>query len=128
MCIRDSYSVTVEVEYGINDNRVTIPGEVLIWVTKPGANDKDNDPDRQISFTLGEGQATPYGDYPNVDVYKRQRIETIVADHFKMFFRYMLDKKFNKFDCRNRTFNISIIFVTIIVKSNIFTIVRINPF
>lgn len=60
------YSVTVEVEYGINDNRVTIPGEVLIWVTKPGANDKDNDPDRQISFTLGEGQATPYGDYPNV--------------------------------------------------------------
>ena len=60
------YSVTVEVEYGTNDNRVTIPGEVLIWVTKPGANDKDNDPDRQISFTLGEGQATPYGDYPNV--------------------------------------------------------------
>ena len=40
----------------------------------------------------------------------------------------MLDKKFNKLDCRNRTFNISIIFVTIIVKSNIFTIVRINPF
>ena len=56
------------------------------------------------------------------------RIETIVADHFKMFFRYMLDKKFNKFDCRNRTFHISIIFVTIIVKSNILTIVRINPF
>lgn len=59
------YSVTVEVEYVTKDNRVTIPGEVLIWVTKPGANDTDNDPDRQISFALGEGQSTPYGDYPN---------------------------------------------------------------
>lgn len=61
------YSVPIATYSKSGDSRQAIAyGEVLIWVTKPGANDKDNDPDRQISFTLGEGQATPYGDYPNV--------------------------------------------------------------
>ena len=61
------YSVPIAIYSKSGDSRQAIAyGEVLIWVTKPGANDKDNDPDRQISFTLGEGQATPYGDYPNV--------------------------------------------------------------
>ena len=61
------YSVPIAIYSKSGDSRQAIAyGEVLIWVTKPGANDKDNDPDRQISFPLGEGQATPYGDYPNV--------------------------------------------------------------
>ena len=40
---------------------------MLIWVTKPtGGDDDDDDPNKQISFVLGEGQSTPYGVYPNV--------------------------------------------------------------
>ncbi len=41
---------------------------VNIYVSAPTANDTEDSEDvnKQITFTLGEGQATPYGVYPNV--------------------------------------------------------------
>ncbi len=59
------YSVPIVITY--NDQKNTIyAGSVNIWVSKPTADDEEEDPDRQISFTLGENQGTPYGVYPNV--------------------------------------------------------------
>ena len=55
-------------------------------------------------------------------------IETVITDHLEMFFRDMLNKKPDEIYCRESTSDISIVFMTVIVKSNIFTIVRINPF
>ena len=55
-------------------------------------------------------------------------IETVITDHLEMFFRDMLNKKPDEIYCRESTSDISIVFMTVIVKSNIFTIVRINTF
>ncbi len=52
-----------------NDFHQIDSGEnVNIYVTAPTANDTEDteDVNKQISFTLGEGQSTPYGVYPNV--------------------------------------------------------------
>ena len=39
----------------------------MLFRSKPvSGDDDDDDPDRQVGFTLGEGQSTPYGVYPNV--------------------------------------------------------------
>ena len=54
------------------------------------------------------------------------RIETIVADHFKMFFRYMLNQPFNKGNGGNGLDDIFIIFMTVVVKGNQITVIRIN--
>ncbi len=60
------YSVPIEISWGKDGSGEHI-GDVLIWVTKPtGGDDDDDDPNKQISFVLGEGQSTPYGVYPNV--------------------------------------------------------------
>lgn len=55
-------------------------------------------------------------------------IENVITDHLEMFFRDMLNKKPDEIYCRESTSDISIVFMTVIVKSNIFTIVRINTF
>ena len=58
---------SVPIELGWKDQRSQYIGSVNIWVTKPvSGDDDDDDPDRQVGFTLGEGQSTPYGVYPNV--------------------------------------------------------------
>lgn len=60
------YSVPIEISWGKDGSGEHI-GDVNIWVTKPtGGDDDDDDPNKQISFVLGEGQSTPYGVYPNV--------------------------------------------------------------
>lgn len=43
-------------------------------------------------------------------------IESVIACHLEMFFRYMLDKEGNKVHYRKRFFHIGIVFVFIIVK------------
>lgn len=60
------YSVPIEIFWDKEGSGDYI-GSVTIWVTKPtSGTDEDDDPDKQISFVLGEGQSTPYGVYPNV--------------------------------------------------------------
>ncbi len=57
----------VNVEVSSKDNRVVAIEAVNIWVSKStGADDEDKEKDRDVGFVLGEGQATPYGVYPNV--------------------------------------------------------------
>lgn len=55
-------------------------------------------------------------------------IKTVIASHFKVFFRYMLDKEFDKINHRKCAFHIGIILVSVIVKGDILPIVRINAF
>lgn len=55
-------------------------------------------------------------------------IKAVIAGHFKMFFRYVLNKKFDKIHYGKRTLDIGIIFMPVIVKSNVFSIIRINAF
>ena len=53
-------------------------------------------------------------------------INSIIANHFEMFFGYMDDKLFDKFNSRNGFGNELVIFMTIVVKGDIFTIIIIN--
>lgn len=55
-------------------------------------------------------------------------IKTVIASHFKVFFRYMLDKEFDKINHRKCAFHIGIILVPVIVKGDVLSIVRINSF
>lgn len=57
---------TVPIEVGYNESKGNYIGSVTIWLSKPTGADDEEDPDKQINFTLGEGQSTPYGVYPNV--------------------------------------------------------------
>lgn len=54
-------------------------------------------------------------------------INTIVTYHFKMFFRYVNDKSLNEIKSGYFFCYKSFVFMSIIVKSSIFTIVVINP-
>ncbi len=66
------YGLSVElwVKQGDDSEFRQIDGgeNVNIYVSAPSANDTEDteNVDRQIAFALGEGQATPYGVYPNV--------------------------------------------------------------
>ena len=53
-------------------------------------------------------------------------IKTTIADHFEMFFRYMLNQPFNKGNGGNGLDDIFIIFMTVVVKGNQITVIRIN--
>ena len=53
-------------------------------------------------------------------------IKTIIADHFIVMFRDALDEQRNKIQRRDTFFNKSIVFMAMIMESNIFTIIRIN--
>ena len=55
-------------------------------------------------------------------------INPIIACHFEMLFRDMLDQEFDEFNDGKSLFNINIIFMTVIVESDIFTIIGINTF
>ena len=54
-------------------------------------------------------------------------IETARPDHFEMFFWYMADQAFDEIDSRNSFFNILIIFMAIVMKSDHMAIVFVNP-
>lgn len=54
------------------------------------------------------------------------RIKAIVSGHFKVFFRDVLDKKLDEFQYREGFLHIRVIFVLIVMKSDIFSIIRIN--
>ena len=56
----------------------------------------------------------------------RSYIKPIVADLFEMFFWYVLNKPCNKIHYRNCFNNTLVIFMSIVMKSYIFAIVRIN--
>lgn len=53
-------------------------------------------------------------------------IKAVIAGHFKLFFRDMLDQEFDKIDGRKFFFDIGIITMTVIVENDIFTIIGIN--
>ena len=53
-------------------------------------------------------------------------IDATVTYHLKEFFRDVTDKAFDKFQSRDSLFNISIIFVTVIMKGYGFTIIFID--
>ena len=53
-------------------------------------------------------------------------IKTIIADHFVVMFRDVLDEQRNKIQRRDTFFDKSIVFMAMIMESNIFTIIRIN--
>lgn len=45
-------------------------------------------------------------------------INTMVANHFEMFFWYMLHKQFDKFNGWKCSFYIFVIFMTVVMESN----------
>jgi len=53
-------------------------------------------------------------------------IKTIVADHFELLFRDMPDQPFDEIKCRDGFFHVFIIFMTVVVKSDIFAIVTVD--
>lgn len=58
---------TVEIEITTEDGGYTAGGFVNIWISKPTGTEAEEDEDeKEVSFVLGENQATPYGIYPNV--------------------------------------------------------------
>ena len=63
-------SINIEVKHEGENEFHSISGSesVYIYVSMPtGTGDEDpEDVNKQIAFSLGEGQATPYGVYPNV--------------------------------------------------------------
>lgn len=91
------YSVPIEIFVGGKDSKEGVAyGEVMIWVTKPTSSD-DDDPDRQIAFTLGEGQATPYGDYPNVMDFAINMRNTGISEARDVTASMVLSKDSNEF-------------------------------
>ena len=56
-------------------------------------------------------------------------IDTVIADHLKVLFWDMLHEKCNEFKDRDRAFNISIVFMAVIVKGYCpgFSIIFIDP-
>lgn len=58
---------TVEIEITTEDGGYTAGGFVNIWISKPtGTEGEEDEDEKEVSFVLGENQATPYGTYPNV--------------------------------------------------------------
>ena len=57
---------TVELE--VTSEESVVANEFInIWISKPtGAEGEEDDDEKEVSFVLGENQATPYGVYPNV--------------------------------------------------------------
>ena len=53
-------------------------------------------------------------------------IDTAITYHFEMFFRDMLNKALNKFHDRNGFFHILVIFMTVIMKSYILSVIAVN--
>lgn len=53
-------------------------------------------------------------------------IESVVAGHFKVFFGYVLDQQANEFNGRESPLYISIIFMSVVMKGDIFAIIGIN--
>ncbi len=56
---------SVEIEVSSRDNKATTTEYVNLWITKPtGDEDDEEEDDKEVGFVLGEGQATPRGNYP----------------------------------------------------------------
>ena len=53
-------------------------------------------------------------------------IEPVIACHLEMLFRDVLDKEGNKVHYRDRFFHIGIIFMLIVMKGHVFTVIGIN--
>ena len=55
-------------------------------------------------------------------------IKAVIADHFEMFFRDMLDEEFYEVHHRECPFHISIVFVAVIVEGDRFAVIGIDTF
>ena len=55
-------------------------------------------------------------------------INAVITDHFEMLFRDVLYKKFHKFESRDSHNHKFIVFVTVVMEGDIFTIIFINAF
>ena len=55
-------------------------------------------------------------------------IYAIIADHFEMFFRDVLDEEFHEFKSRDGHYHKFIVFVAVVMESDIFTIIFIDAF
>ena len=53
-------------------------------------------------------------------------IKTAIAYHFEVLFRYVLNKTLNKIHDSQGFFDIFIIFMAVVVKSNVFTVIFVN--
>ena len=53
-------------------------------------------------------------------------IDAAITDHFIVFFRNMSDKPLYEFHNRDSFFYILVIFVSVVMESDIFTVIRIN--
>lgn len=54
-------------------------------------------------------------------------IKASVPDHFIMLFRDMTDEPLYEFDSRDGLFNIFVVFVTVVMKSNVVAVIFIDP-
>lgn len=88
---------TVPIEVGYNESKGNYIGSVTIWLSKPTGNEDDEDPDKQINFTLGEGQGTPYGVYPNVLNYSINMRNSGLSDARDVTVSMVLSKDTNEF-------------------------------
>ena len=88
---------TVPIEVGYNESKGNYIGSVTIWLSKPTGDDEDEDPDKQINFTLGEGQGTPYGVYPNVLEYSINMRNSGLSDARDVTVSMVLSKDTNEF-------------------------------
>ena len=53
-------------------------------------------------------------------------VKAAVADHFKVFFRYMPDEPFNKLHGRYGFFHVSIVFTAAVMEGDVSVIVSVN--
>lgn len=54
-------------------------------------------------------------------------VQTAIADHFEMFLRYVPDQAFDEIHDRDCFLYKFIIFMSVVMKSDLFTIIFINP-
>lgn len=54
-------------------------------------------------------------------------IQAAIADHLVMLFRDMTDEPLYEFDSRDGLFNIFVVFVTVVMKSNVVPVIFIDP-
>ena len=55
-------------------------------------------------------------------------IDAIITHHFEMFFRYVLNKTLNEFKSGNGFYNKFFVFVAVVMKGDIFTIIFVDSF
>lgn len=89
------YYVTVEVR--ASNDYFMESDEINVYLSMPKAGDEDEEPEKQITFVLGEGQSTPYGVYPEVMNYTINMRNAGLNDALDVTVEMVLDKDSEKF-------------------------------